>query len=59
MFLYERKILSSGNYGQESDAEPEKHLLSQDAVDTLLDGPVAKGVQKFRTPLGRTLTRTL
>ena len=59
MFLYERKILSSGNYGQESDAEPEKHLLSQDAVDTLLDGPVAKGVQKFRTPLGYTLSRTL
>ena len=48
--LYERIILSSGNYGQEYDAEPEKHLLIQDAVDTLLDSPVAKGVQKFRTP---------
>ena len=59
MFLYERKILSSGNYGQEPDAEPEKHLLRRDAVDTLLDGPVAKGVRKFRTPLGCTLSRTL
>ena len=59
MFLYERKILSSGNYGQEPDAEPEKHLWSQDAVDTLLDGPVAKGVPKFRTPSGYTLSRTL
>ena len=59
MFLYERKILSSGNYGQEYDAEPEKHLLRQDAVETLLDGPVAKGVHKFRTPLGYTLSRTL
>ena len=59
MFLYERKILSSENYGQESDAEPEKHLLGQGAVETLLDGPVAKGVQKFRTPLGYTLSRTL
>ena len=59
MFLYERNILSSGNYGQEPDAEPEKHLLSQDAVETLLYGPVAKGVRKFRTPLGCTLSRTL
>ena len=59
MFLYERKILSSGNYGQETDAEPKKHLLSQDAVDTLLDGAVSEGVLYFRTPLGRTLTRTL
>ena len=59
MFLYERIILSSGNYGQESDAEPEKHRLRQDAVETLLDGPVAKGVQKFRTPSGYTLSRTL
>ena len=50
MFLYERKILSSGNYGQEPDAEPEKHLLRQDAVETLLDGPAVKGVRKFRTP---------
>ena len=39
--------------------QPEKHLLSQDAVETLLDGPVAKGVQKFRTPSGYTLSRTL
>ena len=39
--------------------EPEKHLLSQDAVDTLLDGAVAEGVLYFRTPLGRILTRTL
>ena len=39
--------------------ELEKHLWSQDAVETLLDGPVAKGVQKFRTPLGYTLSRTL
>ncbi len=39
--------------------EPEKHLFNQDAVDTLLDGPVAKGVQKFSTPLGYTLSRTL
>ena len=31
-------------------SQPEKHLLRQDAVDTLLDGPVSKGVQKFRTP---------
>lgn len=38
--------------------EPEKHLWRQDAVDTLLYGPVAKGVQKFRTPLGYTLSRT-
>ena len=40
-------------------SQPEKHLLSQGAVDTLLDGPVAEGVQKFRTPLGYTLSRTL
>ena len=59
MFLYERKILSSGNYGQEPDAEPEKHLLSQDAVETLLDGAVAEGVQKFRTPSGNTISRKL
>ena len=59
MFLYERKILSSGNYGQEPDAEPEKHLLSQDAVEALLLGPISKGVQKFSTPLGYTLSRTL
>ena len=59
MFLYERKILSSGNYGQEPDAEPEKHLWSQDAAETLLDGPVAKGVQEFHTPSGYTLSRTL
>ena len=39
--------------------EVEKHLWSQDAVETLLDGPVAKGVQKFRTPSGYTLSRTL
>ena len=39
--------------------ELEKHLWSQDAVETLLDGPVAKGVQKFRTPSGYTLSRTL
>ena len=39
--------------------EVEKHLLSQDAVDTLLDGLVSEGVQKFRTPLGYTLSRTL
>ena len=39
--------------------EAEKHLLGHDAVDTLLDGPVAKGVQKFRTPSGYTLSRTL
>jgi len=39
--------------------EVEKHLWSQDAVETLLDGPVAKGVRKFRTPSGRTLTRTM
>ena len=36
-----------------------KHLLSQDAVDTLLDGPVAEGVPKFRTPSGYTFSRTL
>ena len=39
--------------------EPEKHLSSQDAVDTLLDGAVSEGVLYFRTPLGRTLARTL
>ena len=39
--------------------EPEKHLWSQDAVDTLLDGAVSEGVLYFRTPLGRTLTRML
>ena len=33
-------MLASEN--KKFDAEPEKHLLSQDAVDTLLDGPVAK-----------------
>ena len=47
MFLYERKILSSGNYGQEPDAEPKKHLLSQGVVEALLLGPISKGVQKF------------
>ena len=40
-------------------SQPEKHLWSQDAVETLLDGPVAKGVRKFRTPSGYTLSRTL
>ena len=59
MFLYERKILSSGNYGQEPDAEPEKHLWSQGVVEALLLGPISKGVQKFSTPLGYTLNRTL
>ena len=44
---------------QEVYREVEKHLWSQDAVETLLDGPVAKGVQKFRTPSGYTLSRTL
>ena len=39
--------------------ELEKHLWSQDAVDTLLDGAVTEGVQKFRTPSGYTLSRTL
>ena len=59
MFLYERKILSSGNYGQESDAEPEKHLGSQDAVGALLYGLGARCVRKFRTRSGYTLRRTL
>ena len=54
-----KKNLSSENYGQEPDAEPEKHLLGQDAVDTLLYGPLAEGVQKFRTPSGYPLSRTL
>ena len=44
---------------QEVYREVEKHLLSQDAVEALLDGPVAKGVQKFSTPSGYTLSRTL
>ena len=44
---------------QEVYREVEKHLLSQDAVETLLDGPVAKGVPKFSTPSGYTLSRTL
>ena len=44
---------------QEVYREVEKHLWSQDAVETLLDGPVAKGVQKFSTPSGYTLSRTL
>ena len=39
--------------------EDGKHVVSKDAVETLLDGPVAKGVQKFRTPSGYTLSRTL
>ena len=39
--------------------EVEKHLLSQDAVDTLLYGPVSEGVPKFRTPSSYTLSRTL
>ena len=50
MFLYERKILSSGNYGQEPNAEPEKHLLSLSGVEALLIGAPTEGVQKFRTP---------
>lgn len=37
----------------------EKHLLNQDAVEALLDGVVAEGVQKFRTPSGHTISRTL
>ena len=40
-------------------SELEKYLWSQDAVDTLIDDPVTKGVQKFRTPSGYTLSRTL
>ena len=28
----------------------EKHLLKQNAVETLLHGPAAEGIQKFRTP---------
>lgn len=39
--------------------EPEKHLSSPSAVDTLLDDAVSEGVLYFRTPSGRTLTRTL
>ena len=38
--------------------EPEKHLSSQGAVDTLLDGAVSEGVLYFRTPSGYTLSRT-
>ena len=42
------KTLSIFCYG-----EPEKHLWSQDAVDTLLDGAVFEGVLYFRTPCKR------
>lgn len=44
---------------QEVYREVEKHLLNQDAVEALLDGVVAEGVQKFRTPSGHTISRTL
>ena len=38
--------------------QPEKHLSSQCAVETLLDGVVPKGVLYFRTPSGCTLSRS-
>ena len=53
------KIFRPEIMDKEPDAEPEKHLLRQDAVDTLLDGPVSEGVPKFRTPSSYTLSRTL
>ena len=49
----------AGERKQKVRREAEKHLLGQDAVETLLDGPVAKGVPKFSTPSGYTLSRTL
>ena len=39
--------------------EVEKHLLISGAVETLPEGVLAEGVLYFRTPSGRTLTRTL
>ena len=39
--------------------EVEKHLLIEGAVETLPEGVLAEGVLYFRTPSGRTLTRTL
>ena len=44
---------------QEAYREVEKHLLNQDAVEALLDGAVTEGVQKFRTPSGHAISRTL
>ena len=40
-------------------SQPEKHLWSQGVVEALLLGPISKGVQKFSTPSGYTLSRTL
>ena len=38
--------------------EPEKHLLSPSAVEVLIEGGLAEGVLYFRTPFGRTLSRS-
>ena len=44
LFLQERETHIT------SESEVEKHLLSQDAVETLLEGVVTEGVLYFRTP---------